>query len=303
MLQIKDFGKNPGNLKMFLHEPPNALQNKVRVPLVVVLHGCTQNAKTIADESGWNKLADTYGFYVLYPQQKTINNVSGCFNWFQDKNILKDKGEVASIREMIEYACDSALIDTGRIFIYGVSAGAIMSVALLADYPSLFNMGAILAGGPFTPGVNVFNAVSAMEKPKDISSKELASYVISQNPDYKGKYPRVLIMHGKNDEVVNEKNSYRLVKQWAPLLRTDTVPTKTVTTFDGKPDITRNSYCDGSGNEQIIFYEVANLGHDLMVAPTDSTGQGGGKTGAFSVDKGFFSTYWIAVDMGLIPKK
>jgi len=284
-----------------LHKPPMAGQKHQRMPLVLALHGCTQNAKTIADESGWSKLADTYGFYVIYPQQRALNNISSCFNWFENSNILKDKGEVLSMVQMIDYATDSLSIDTSRIFVYGLSAGAIMSVALMADYPDLFNMGAVLAGGPFTPWLNAFNALPAMEKPEDMSSKEFASYVREQNPNYKGKYPRMLIMHGTKDNVVNEQNSYHLIKQWAPLLHTDTVPTKTVSSFASKPEIVRKAYCDSTGTEQIIFYEVTNLGHNLMVDPGDSPKQGG-QTGAFSINAGFFSTYWIAVDFGLIKE-
>ena len=299
LTEVKDFGSNPGNLKMFLYKPVNTGRAQGKMPLVIALHGCTQNAKNLAELSGWNKLADTYGFCVVYPQQRTINNPSGCFNWFEEGDVAKDKGEVMSIKHMINYAVDSLSIDTQKIFVYGISAGAAMGVALLANYPGTFNMGAILAGGPFIPINNVVNALAGMEEPKDLPAAELVSYVKMQNPLYLGKYPRLLVMHGESDNVVNEKNSYLLIKQWAPLLKSDTLPTKTMPSFDGKADITRKVYCDSSGAEQIIFYEVANLGHALMVYPGDSLTQGG-KTGIFAVDKGFFSTYWIAKDMGLI---
>lgn len=299
MLEIRNFGKNPGKLKMFLHEPPLAKQRH-GLPLVVALHGCTQNAKTIANESGWNDLADTYGFYVIYPQQRNINNPSGCFNWFQDEDATKDKGEVASVWEMIDFAKDSLDIDTSRIFIYGLSAGAAMSMAMMADYPQLFNMGAILAGGPFLPGKNPFEAMSQMENPKEFTTNELVGHVVVQNPTYNGRYPRVLVFHGDDDKVVNPKNAELIIRQWAPLLHADSVPTKTEARFDGKDDITRKAYCSKDGTEQIIYYKVANLGHTLMVAPNDTTITGGGRTGMFSVDKGFFSTYWIAKDFGLI---
>jgi len=299
MIEIKDFGSNPGSLKMFLYTPTPADQKQTKMPLVIALHGCTQNAKQMAEESGWNKLADTYGFCVVYPQQRTMNNPSGCFNWFEEGDIEKDKGEAFSVKQMVDFMKANYSIDTTRVFIYGLSAGAAMSVALMADYPNLFNMGAILAGGPFMPGKGAMEALSSMESPKDMPAAELVKYVRDQNPGYTGTYPRLLVMHGEKDNVVNEKNSYLLVKQWAPLLKADTLPTKTVASFDGKDDITRKSYCDGSGKEQIIFYEVANLGHALMVNPGDSATQGG-KTGMFSINKGFFSTYWIAKDMGLV---
>ncbi len=77
------------------------------------------------------------------------------------------------------------------------------------------------------------------------------------------------------------------------------MPDDTVKAFAQNPDITRYAYLDKSGHEIATYYEATNLGHALMVDPGDGPTQGG-KTGAFCVDKNFFSTYWIAVDFGLV---
>ena len=61
--------------------------------MVVVLHGCTQSAAKVAEQSGWNVLADKHGFVVIYPEQKFSNNTSGCFNWFYSKDIDPKSGE------------------------------------------------------------------------------------------------------------------------------------------------------------------------------------------------------------------
>ena len=62
--ELKKFGTNPGNLKMFVHIP-NSKQGTSSKPLVVVLHGCSQSAESIAAQTGWNKLSDQYGFYEI----------------------------------------------------------------------------------------------------------------------------------------------------------------------------------------------------------------------------------------------
>src|ERR1700741_1476115 len=85
--EITDFGSNPGNLKMFIHLPKDT--GNVPKPLVVALHGCSQNAREISRLSGWNKLADINDFIVLYPQQRIINNPSDCFNWFIEHDVQK----------------------------------------------------------------------------------------------------------------------------------------------------------------------------------------------------------------------
>ncbi|MDF1672464.1 MAG: PHB depolymerase family esterase, partial [Vicingaceae bacterium] len=71
--RIEDFGENKGNLKMYSYIPKK-LNTSKPVPLVFVLHGCTQSAEEIKNESGWNKLADSLNFIILYPEQKQINN-------------------------------------------------------------------------------------------------------------------------------------------------------------------------------------------------------------------------------------
>ena len=96
---ISNFGDNPGDLDMFLFEPSSPA---VDIPLVIALHGCTQTAGDMAELTEWNKLAETYGFYVVYPEQSTGNNVSRCFNWFQTKDINKGSGESKSISSMVD---------------------------------------------------------------------------------------------------------------------------------------------------------------------------------------------------------
>lgn len=301
--QIKDFGSNPGDLEMFLHKPHRDLDTVKHLafrPLVVVLHGCNQSAKTMSKETGWNKLADYFDFFVIYPSQSRFNNPSDCFNWFNKKDISKNSGESGSIKQMIDYMRKNYGIDSTKIFVYGLSAGAAMTSVLLATYPETFNAGAVFAGGPYKMAVGAMEGFSAMVKPIMHPAKVWGDIVKNDNPNYKGNYPRLVVCHGKDDKIVNPKNSYELIKQWSGLVGTDTVPTKTIKPFNNHPDIEKKIYCSKDGKEKIIFYEASKLGHTLMVDPGEPITQGG-ETGLFSVDKNFFSTYWIAKDFGLIP--
>ena len=294
--EIENFGPNPENLFFFIHAPKIKTE---KMPLVVALHGCNQDVATIPWQSGWNKLADENGFCVIYPQQRFLNNPSSCVNWFNEKDVSKNSGESGSIKHMIDFVCDSFSIDRSKIFAYGLSAGAAMTAVVMADSPETFNGGAILAGGPYKMATNVLSAMSAMMSAKNKSSKEWGELILNQNPDYKGKYPRVILVHGKNDKVVNIKNSYELVKQWAYVLQTDTVPTKQIPSFQNNKYVERKSYLNKEKEEQIIFYEIDGLGHALPVDPGEGTFKGG-QTGLFAVDKDFFSTYWIAKDFGIL---
>lgn len=163
-IEVDNFGKNPGNLKMFIYNPVTAETTKR--PLVIVLHGCTQNAKEVAELTGWDKLAKNNNFVVLYPQQKFINNPNSCFNWFRENDVEKGKGECESIFEMIEYAKTNYNIEPGKIHITGLSAGASMSMAMLATHPETFKSAAVFSGGGYKIATGFFDALQAMSGKK-----------------------------------------------------------------------------------------------------------------------------------------
>ena len=108
----RDFGSNPGNLRMFTYVP-DPLPNSAA--LVVVLHGCTQTAVGYDHGAGWSTLADRYAFALLFPEQQPSNNLGRCFNWFQPEDSARDHGEALSIRQMIEHVIRTREIDRRRV--------------------------------------------------------------------------------------------------------------------------------------------------------------------------------------------
>lgn len=294
---VPQFGNNPGNLRMYLYEPVS-LGSKP-APLVVVLHGCTQSAKRVANQTGWNKLADRYGFRILYPQQRVWNNPGKCFCWYSRNDIEKGKGEAASIHQMIEYTKANKVTDTTQVFITGLSAGAAMGVALMADYPETFNAGAIFAGGPFKAATNIWTGMLAMYGWRVKKPNEWGNYVREQNPNYTGKYPRMIVYHGKMDVVVNRRNATEIVKQWTNLHGISQEPTQIVSRFTGNKKIEKRIFRTADGQEPVLYYRIKGTGHALPVDPGKCETKGG-KMGAFSADRNFYSTYWAAVDFGLI---
>ena len=122
-------GNNPGNLRARFYVP-EGLEGPA--PLVVVLHGCTQNAAVYDHGSGWSTLADRHGFILLFPEQQRANNPLLCFNWFSGNDTQRGMGEAASIRAMIDLMMKAHPVDKSRIFVTGLSAGGAMASVMLA---------------------------------------------------------------------------------------------------------------------------------------------------------------------------
>jgi poly(hydroxyalkanoate) depolymerase family esterase len=298
--EVTYFGSNPGNLSMYTYVPEK-LSDKTISPLIIVLHGCSQSAQLVSEQSGWNKLADTYGFRVMYPQQKASNNPSMCFDWYRAADIDRDRGECASIRQMIDQFEKDHAVDSSKIFITGLSAGAAMAVVMLADYPGVFNTGAIFAGGAYKSAVNMFTTTSAMMGWVNRSSKEWGDLVRDQNPAFRSAYPKLIVYQGRRDLVVNHKNAHELIEQWTNLHGLDTLASDTINDFANNVNIKKYIYKNKGGENAVVFYDVKNIGHALMINPGSCRDEGG-KMVPFSVDEDFFSTYWTAIDFGLIPE-
>lgn len=297
MAETGSFGNNPGHLKMFTY---NCKQNDSAVkPLVVVLHGCGQTAAEVAALTGWNKLATLNDFMVLYPQQRFLNNTGTCFNWFRNADINKGSGECESIYQMIRYLQRNYPVDSSRIFITGLSAGAAMSVVMMSTHPEVFKGGAIFAGGAYKLATSAWVSPYVMAGTKRLPKDELVQLVSEQNPAYKGKYPLMIIYQGLNDMVVNHKNAGLLVQQWTGINNIDEAADKTEASYMNVPDIKRTEYDNPNGEPVIVLYEIDNLGHRLLIKPGPGDNEGG-EVGTYGADKGYYSIYETAREFGIL---
>lgn len=296
LLQIRPFGTNPGNLKLLFYDPGNITE---KAPLVVVLHGCTQMAKSCAEQSGWNKLAKLHQFYVLYPEQIVLNNPENCFNWYRSADQSRDKGEPASIMQMITHLKKNKNIDSTRVYIIGLSAGGAMSSIMMAVFPEVFDKGGVMAGGPYKAAESVLKAGPSMLGLISKSPEEWGNLVRQENPKYKGTYPELVIFHGGIDPIVNTNNSNQLIKQWVDIHQTDYEEDEHYARFENNEDIEATIYKNMQQQEVVRYYRIKGIGHALPL-DTGNCATQGGKTGMFAINKGFHSTFWAAHFFGLI---
>lgn len=290
--EVEEFGENPGKLRMYIHIPQNVKEN---APMVVALHGCSQSAEELARLTGWNDLADRYGFIVIYPEQRTVNNISSCFNWFMMKDIEGTKGESESIRNMMDKAALLASIDANRIYVYGVSAGAAMANSLMATYPESFAGGAILAGGAHRSAENSMQAMQVMMYPKDRTVSEWGDKF--PNKEF-GRLPKVVVVQGEDDQVVDPRNAIELIDQWSYAYDVNPDSLKRDASFQVNERVKRSVIKSKEGADGIVYYSIEGLGHKIAVDPGKEINQGG-TTGMFAVDIDFYSTYYLATEFGL----
>ena len=290
------FGSNPGDLDAYFYMPEGA---EGRVPLVVVLHGCTQDAPGYDRGSGWSQLADRHGFALLFPEQKRSNNPNLCFNWYQPQDAGRGKGEAASIRAMIAAMAGTHPIDGERIFVTGLSAGGAMASVMLAAYPELFAGGAIIAGLPFGCASGLAEAFGCMGGRGDAEADVLAERVRDASA-HKGPWPRVSVWHGSADHVVSPDNGESIVRQWTALHGLAEAPARTET-VDGYP---RRVWLGPDGEVAVEHWSVTGMGHGTPLDP----GTGEGESGVampHMLDVGLSSTDRIAAFFGIAgePKR
>ena len=212
--EVKDFGSNPGHLRMLVRPPSRA--SRRNGPLVVILHGCAQEAVGFATDTGWTTFADQHGFPLLMPEQLRANNQGNCFNWFQPEHNRRGHGEALSIEQMVAASVQRFGLDARRVFIVGLSAGGAMAATMMAAYPDVFAAGAVVAGLPVGCARGMAQDFVRMSHAgPNLPAEEWAAKVRAlAPPGYRGAFPRISIWHGAEDNVVDPANARLLVEQW-----------------------------------------------------------------------------------------
>src|SRR5712672_1894435 len=253
LVEIGQFGTNPGALRMFSFVP----EHLQRAPaLVVVLHGCGQTAAGYDLGAGWSTLAKRYGFALLMPEQQGANNANTCFNWFNPGDVARGRGEAASIRQMVARMVADHKIDSRRIYITGLSAGGAMTSVMLAVYPEVFAGGAIIAGLPFGIASNVREALGGMMQSTPRPAAKLGD-LVRKASKHKGPWPKVSVWHGSADRTVNPGNANEIVKQWLDVHGLPETPMSEAT-VDGHP---RQIWWNEEGETIIESYTITDMPH------------------------------------------
>ncbi len=186
---------------------PSGMRSNERLPLLVMLHGCGQDAEALAASSRMNRVAARERFFVLYPEQDRLSSMQGCWNWY-DTRTGRAQAEASSISATIEQVCLLQAVDRGRVALAGISAGAGMAVLLATHHPQRFRAIAMHSG--IAPGVahSSASAIQAM-----FGQSVTTSPLPTVAPEV--RLPALLVIHGAADQVVARKNGSDAALRWS----------------------------------------------------------------------------------------
>ena len=191
-----------------LYLPPNAAGTAM--PLVVMLHGCTQNADDFAAGTDMNQRAHAQGFAVLYPEQSGDANPSRCWNWFKHNHQRRDSGEPGLIANLTRAVVAEHGLDARRVYIAGLSAGGAMAAIVAAVYPDIFAAAGVHSGLPCGAASNVSEALAVMNT--GAPSVGGAAMKPARAARAQGAAVPTIVFHGDQDRTVHPRNGELLVK-------------------------------------------------------------------------------------------
>nr|WP_315258055.1 PHB depolymerase family esterase [uncultured Duganella sp.] len=171
------------------------------LPLLVMLHGCTQNPDDFAAGTQMNQLAEEMGWLVVYPEQTAQANHSKCWNWFNAIDQQRGQGEPSIIAGIARQIIDEYPVNERQVYVAGLSAGGAMAVIAGTLYPELFAAVGVHSGLPFASAQDLPSALSAMKRGVNTAAKA-----------GNGSQP-IIVFHGDSDTTVNPRNGEQVMAQ------------------------------------------------------------------------------------------
>jgi poly(hydroxyalkanoate) depolymerase family esterase len=264
--------KSPVGSRPYFVYTPESYRVGIAVPLIVMLHGCTQTAVDFATGTRMNQLADQYKFIVVYPQQTNFYDQNLCWNWFTSSNQSRNEGEpaiIAGIVRAVELDISHWTIDTNRVYVAGFSAGAAMAVILGAIYPDLFAAIGIHSGVEYGAATSAIGSLRVLRQGgPDPRQQGQAAFIAMGSA---ARVVRTIVFQGTGDPIVSPVNGDQVIQQW---MQTDRLASDGSYAADfGSPasfeagqvpgghSYTVLRWNDNQGNEQQEYWQVDSNDH------------------------------------------
>ena len=227
---------------------PACAEAGVALPLVVMLHGCTQSPDDFAAGTRMNDWAERDGFLVCYPAQTSAANGQRCWNWFKGTDQKRDSGEPALIAGITRDVMARRLVDPARVYVAGLSAGGALAATMGQRYPDLYAAVGVHSGLACGAAHDVNSAFAAMRA-------GAGPHV----PDTGAAAVPAIVFHGDRDSTVHPVNADEVAAQAVRAAAVDT--TSEDGAVPGGRAYRRTRRVDAAGRTVVEQWIVHGSGH------------------------------------------
>lgn len=241
------FSNSAGQRQYKLYVP--AVYNNQPLPLIVMLHGCTQNADDFAAGTRMNEMAERHGFIVVYPNQSQAANHSSCWNWFKPDDQQRDQGEPSLIAGITREVIARYRVDPARVYVAGLSAGGAMADVMLKTSPDLYAAACVHSGLAYGSAKDLPSALAAMKGGKTHRNRTRGE---PQRP--------LIVFHGDADTTVHPSNATALVAGFDTGVTTSSAPSPAASKASGQRDCTVQRLVAANGVEAEVW-SIHGAGH------------------------------------------
>ncbi|WP_068804308.1 extracellular catalytic domain type 1 short-chain-length polyhydroxyalkanoate depolymerase [Thauera phenolivorans] len=248
------------------------------LPLVVMLHGCTQDPDDFAAGTKMNELAEKRHCLVLYPAQTGGANVSKCWNWFKGGDQQRDQGEPSIIAGMTCQVCDSHAVDQRRIYVAGLSAGGAMAMTMAVTYPELYAAVGIHSGLPHAVARDLPSALAAMQQGRAAPLGGDARTIAG------AQAVAAIVFHGDRDTTVHPGNGDQVISQCMP----PTAPQRTQGAPEPRVTVQRGQVPQGHAYTRTLYQRIDGqaIAEHWLIHGAGHAWSGGSASGSYTDPKG-----------------
>jgi poly(hydroxyalkanoate) depolymerase family esterase len=234
-----------------LYTPPR--RDAKPLPVILMLHGCTQDALDFAAGTAMNELAAQHGCIVVYPEQPASANSMRCWNWFDPSHQQRGRGEPAMLAALAAHVVARCHGDAQRVYVAGLSAGGAMAAVAGQLYPDVFAAIGVHSGLPAAAATDVRSAHAAMRKPARKPDPRMASTAALPT----------IVFHGRSDRTVHPENGRQVIEEAAARAAAAGIalkPEEHQVTVAGRP-VKRTVYKDAGEVRFLEHWDIAGAPH------------------------------------------
>jgi poly(hydroxyalkanoate) depolymerase family esterase len=217
------------------------------LPLVVMLHGCTQSPDDFAAGTRMNFIAEEKNCFVAYPAQSSQANGSKCWNWFRRADQQRGRGEPSLIAGITRQIMDDYLVDRKRVYVGGLSAGAAAAAVMGATYSDQYAAIGIHSGLACGVATDLPSALIAMRQG-----------AADRNVILGGRPVPTIVFHGDRDTTVHPNNGSQILERCVGTMSTMKVHRGQV---PGGHAYTRTILRDASARGMFEHWNIHGAGH------------------------------------------